>query len=89
MTLIVNGRVQHDLPDDAPRAPKALFAEQVFLEGVTPAEVEGLYKLAVIRADAVAVANEALALLHRNDRLLTPDERFRVRELKETLGAWE
>ena len=62
-------------------------APQVYMEGwTTTAELGGLYKLAVQRADAMEIAGESLRLLARNDKLLTLAERMRIRELAEQLS---
>jgi hypothetical protein len=65
------------------RAP----APEVYMEGsATTAELGGLYKLAVSRADTLVVAREALKLLHRNRRLLSPAEREYLGELGQRLN---
>ena len=54
---------------------------------VTETEIEGLYKLAVAKTDALEIASEALAMLGRNTAILSASERLRLRELHERMAV--
>lgn len=63
------------------------MAGAVDFTGVSESEARGLYRAAAHRTLAVETATEALAMLGRNEILLSAGERLKLRDLRERLAS--